>query len=262
MVYRTLQHTKDATYAVCPPHPIPAWKGFPYPAGTGFFISPDGYFITARHVVEMLELVNSRLVPKLDAGLKPTLVPATSIWLQKPEGELIQNLTLVHDWPKFDMVLLKADFDKVKGQRRFEKKTHFDYLEVELEIIPEGYDVYSFGYPLSDPQVQGIGGPVMIGIVNWFPRATSAIISSHHNVIGMIYGAGPSPYYVIDKALNPGNSGGPIVVNENGRVISVCTAISTFQLTGQAQVKLPTNYTVTTAIRNVYKELKDLGIVG
>ena len=51
MVKRTLDNTINATFQVMVPHPDPDAKGFPIPYGTGFFISPDGHFITAAHVL-------------------------------------------------------------------------------------------------------------------------------------------------------------------------------------------------------------------
>ena len=42
---------KNATFAVQVPNPTPAAKEFPSPRGAGFFISRNGYFITARHVL-------------------------------------------------------------------------------------------------------------------------------------------------------------------------------------------------------------------
>ena len=51
MIWKTLSNTKKATFQVFVPHPNPLKKGFPTPIGSGFFISKDGYFITARHVL-------------------------------------------------------------------------------------------------------------------------------------------------------------------------------------------------------------------
>ena len=51
MIAKTAASTKKATFAVQVPNPTTRAREFPSPRGTGFFISNDGYFVTARHVL-------------------------------------------------------------------------------------------------------------------------------------------------------------------------------------------------------------------
>ena len=47
MIRKSIHNTKLATYSI----DLPNDKGTPAPTGTGFFVSADGWFVTAAHVV-------------------------------------------------------------------------------------------------------------------------------------------------------------------------------------------------------------------
>ena len=72
MIRNSIERTKKSTFLIRVPSSIPEHKGFPLPTGTGFFISKDGYFVTANHVFES---------SKIDKDLK----------LSQPELELKQK---------------------------------------------------------------------------------------------------------------------------------------------------------------------------
>jgi serine protease Do len=55
LIRRTLQATQRATFSV--DLPSPKKRGMPTPTGTGFFVSPDGWFLTAAHVVSIPDRV-------------------------------------------------------------------------------------------------------------------------------------------------------------------------------------------------------------
>jgi hypothetical protein len=76
----------------------------------------------------------------------------------------------------------------------------------------------------------------------------------------MINSATDRAVYVLDKALNYGNSGGPIVSQESGRAFAVCTnfqPVMVPQPTGGA-VFIPSLYGVTSAISNIDSQLAEL----
>lgn len=248
MIRETLTQTKMATFAVLVPHPDPSYAGFPTPNGTGFFVSKDGYFITARHVLE-----------KKDDSGKAVIHNSAQIKFVKPEiipQVLVDNIALTKDWPEYDLALLKADFAKNKNKDAFKDKDGFDFLEVDFDIIPEGTDIYSFGYPLPNIEVHR-NQHVMIGFHYFCPRVTSAVISSHYDVIGPVFGVGFPRYYIIDKALTYGNSGGPRIVSGTGKVISVCVRFQPVKIRQDENVSIlvPSLYGITSSLKNIETEL-------
>jgi len=246
MIVNTLTNTKKATFAILVPHPDPKFKGFPVPRGTGFFVSKEGYFITARHV---LQKDNTTFYdPKKVRLIKPEI----------PYMDTIDNISVIDDWPEFDLILLKVDFNKNKNKRGFEGKNGFDFIEIDFNVMPEGTEVYSFGYPLPEIQILG-SQQLMVGFHYFCPRTTSAIISSHYDIIGPLFGQKFPRYYVIDKALNYGNSGGPIVVQETGKVISVCVRFQPVRIPqkGDVQITIPSLYGVTSSLKNIERELRE-----
>jgi serine protease Do len=180
--------------------------------------------------------------------------------LQKPE-EMFSSIgkisSIVRDWPEFDLALLKADFNKETGALR--GKTEPDFLQLDFEVAPEGTEVYSFGYPLPEAKLLGRSEQAMtVGNV-YCPRATSMIISSHDSFIRPMSRRDlPFPkYYAVDKALNPGNSGGPIVLQQTGKAIAVCSGFQYFDFPG-TRIKVPSLYGITSSLKNIESELLKL----
>jgi S1-C subfamily serine protease len=237
-IEKTLPATKKATVAIV----IPKSQGFAF--GTGFFVSRDGYLITARHVIF------DRLTGKP--------YPLSSIGLEQPE-ELFSTIgkvaSIAGDWPKFDLALLKVDFNKEMGALR--GKTEPDFLQIDFEVAPEGVEVYSFGYPLPDIETLTKNEQVTAVGTVYCPRATSMVISSHRAFIkhARMHNILFPHYYVLDRALNKGNSGGPIVVTKSGKVISVC---SQSQFIEESQLGVPVvlpAYAISSSLKNIEEDL-------
>jgi hypothetical protein len=142
------------------------------------------------------------------------------------------------------------------------------YLEVSTRTLEEGEPVYSFGYPLGEGLVLTNNGGVT-GMSNntYRPRITSAIVSA---VVFEYRNHPPAPrecHYVLDKSLNYGNSGGPIVAAETGKVHAFCSrfqplVVKQKHLPGEPEVVMPSLYSVVTRLSNpgILKLLQQHGI--
>ena len=307
----TLERTKRATWAVA--FPIRGKELFYWPVGTGFFVSSDGWFVTAKHV-----LMN-RNGTKIRDDVK-------KINLKKEHGSLggdftprLISLSLKYVDPKIDFALLKLNF-RYNMQNRWLKTKTIPYVEVSSRTLVEGEPVYAFGYPLArwaenppgawerlkkrkkekesslpeeiPPELkrQGIVGIVSeasiisrgIGLC---PRITSLIVSStiaNSNFNPKYY----PDYYVLDKPFNAGNSGGPVIANETGKVYALCkgfqpmgirqkeleryleeyydkvTEEKNFEAPEQIQIMMPSQYGIAVSLANpeILKTLREFGV--
>lgn len=117
-----------------------------------------------------------------------------------------------------DCILLKFEIGDQEDANLL-SAGEFPFIETSVRPISEGEPVYSYGYPLT---VTGRDEKGEI-FTHWSPRATSAIVSALiHGVSG--YGGREIYAYVLDKPLNPGNSGGPVIATETGYAFAQCTS--------------------------------------
>ncbi len=215
MIRKSLSEVKNATFSILLPDLNQ--KGLPTPSGTGFFVSPDGWFITAAHVVTENGKSDGPVRNDISAG-----------WLMKEPayagdaGAMCQNLSFELVDPRLDFALLKIDFDKNSDKAWLAELEDFPFIEVSSRELEEGEPIYSFGYPLSGSFVVG-DEDILIGGTSLSPRVTSAIISSKLEKTRMVMSSGDPKIYILDKALNYGNSGGPIVSTETGKVHAFCS---------------------------------------
>lgn len=132
--------------------------------------------------------------------------------------------------------------------------------------------MYAFGYPLNYTEAWTTDdGGQSLGLVSHRPRVTSAIVASTLDLSGPVSWPGPPTQYVLDKALNRGNSGGPIVAQDTGRVHALC---SRFQPMMEPQhhlkepgkpmpfIRIPSLYGVVASLGNpiVVAKLREFGV--
>lgn len=250
MIRNTLKRTKEATFMVHIDH------GNNIIFGTGFFISNNGYFITANHVIELLNLGDEiTFLEKFDEPFKSVLV---------------KGAKLIKKWEKFDLALLKAEFNENNQREYFKERSDFPFLDIDYSDQEEGTPVYSFGYPLPKSYFRNIPiqdkGSIILGVMTISPRITSSIISSKIDYIRPICSSSDPKCYVIDKALNKGNSGGPIILSENGKVISVCIELQTQSIPLPNKtpnnipnsINIPSLYCITSSLQNIQIELQKI----
>lgn len=253
MIRKTLPNTQAATF--CIELPNQQKHGMPTPKGTGFFVSPDGWFVTAAHVITENQKPNG----PIRQDLHDTWLMKESRFGSGAPGAMCQAISFGHVIPHLDFALLKADFNANASKAWLAGKTEFPFLGVSRRQLDEGESIYSFGYPLSSAIVRKVG-PMTVGEESLCPRVTSAIVSSTVEKTQMVMTGRDPQVYVLDKALNYGNSGGPIVSSETGRVHALCSRFQPLfvpqshlpDANGNPMfLMIPSLYGVVTSLRNV-----------
>ncbi len=218
----------------------------PAPRGTGFFVDGAGHFITAAHVVRGLAVADVWLMQSHEAGASPAM-------LQWPE--------LIALWDEHDLAVLKVDFSRNADKACLLGHDAFPFVPVDLAPQEEAAPVYAFGYPLPTWGASALpGGTGVVGQVGLGSRVTSAIISATLETTRPVQTSDDSKVYVLDKALNYGNSGGPIVNAETGKAFAVCARFQPVHVPQESgsYVMVPSLYGVATSLANVSDELRGL----
>lgn len=172
---------------------------------------------------------------------------------------------------KNDFALLKVDFKPNSNKQWLQGRTAFSFIEVSTRTLDEGEPVYSFGYPLSESNVLPSPQGVTVGFASYSPRVTSAIISSTFDRTTMLMTSNDSRRYVLDKALSYGNSGGPIISVETGKVHALCSRfqpvfVRQLHLSPDPEnpicVMMPSLYSVVSSLANIeiLEALKTRGV--
>jgi len=243
----TVAATSKATFSILLPDA--SKHGMPTPAGTGFFVSSDGYFVTAAHVV-----CDDQGNPRNDINQ----VVLQKEGSHKEPGPLCTSVTLTDILSDLDLAILKVDFSNNSKKEWLKGLFGFPYLKISTRSLDLGEPVYSYGYPLSSAQLIS-QGPVMMGSTTLCPRLTSAVVSSTLEQTKIVMSSNDPLHYVIDKALNYGNSGGPIVSTETGHVHAVCSRFQPAPIQqhnivdaqGQpAHIVIPSLYGIVVALNN------------
>lgn len=215
MIRQTLQTTKEATFAV--ELPSVGVQGNIAIAGTGFFVSPDGWFVTAAHVVTQNGAIRTdlnRMYLSQPSYIENDAAHQVRFWEVECRGIDVEN----------DVALFKVD-PASRGAMEFLKgKTGFPFLEVSTRQAEQGEPVYTYGFPLPETGMASTTGPIPVSYSRSRGRVTSCIVSGYTYPTNREITYLGIHIYVLDKAFNPGNSGGPIIADSSGKVFAVCSA--------------------------------------
>jgi len=264
MIRKTLGSTQKATFSI--DLPDAQAKRMPVPTGTGFFVSDDGWFVTAAHVVTEDNRPDGPARQDIDAA-----------WLMK-EFRPGQPMMAMCQWPRleliepaFDFALLKLDFGRNADKEHLKGRTGFPHLVVSTRQLEEGEPVYSFGYPLSRFGLIPSDAGIVLGHASHCPRTTSAIVAATMDIETTVSTSDDPKVYVLDKALNYGNSGGPIVATDTGHVHALCSRFQPMPVPQEhirdpngkhMIIKIPSLYGVVSSLHNaeVIAHLRDRGV--
>lgn len=203
---------KNATFSI--QLSDPAMGGMNFPTGTGFFVHRDGWFVTARHVVAAN-----------DGTLRPDLADAHLNQGARfgETARLCIGLRCDYENTALDFALLKCDPLRHAQMDWFKREGEFPSVPVSKRELFDGDPVYAFGYPLSQSQLLLNTPAFRVSSDQLCPRLTSAMISSNLEQTEMVMSSADIKRYVLDKALNYGNSGGPIASASSGMVHAFCS---------------------------------------
>lgn len=164
--------------------------------GTGFLVTPSGYLITNRHVVDGEALSGS-------AGQRRVRVQVTGIDVfLGGEGGRGFAATLVASDAELDLALLSVN---AVGELPFVPLGDSDALQ-------PGQSVTAWGFPLGNSvEVGRVPSPGLVPGVTASPGNVGALRPDDD---------GDVRYIQTDANLNPGNSGGPLV-DEEGYAVGV-----------------------------------------
>jgi serine protease Do len=152
--------------------------------GAGIIVDPDGYIITNAHVVEGAQRIRV-ILPSPPAG--------SSLDVQPIHAGQIMEAKLLGTHKQADLALLKIE------------ATNLPSLHLRNDVrVQQGELVLAIGSP------EGLRDSVSMGVVSSVARQPDP--------------DNPMVYVQTDAALNPGNSGGPLV-DIDGNVVGINTLI-------------------------------------
>lgn len=150
--------------------------------GAGIIVDPDGYIMTNAHVVEGAQRIRVVLPPPVSDS-PPGLQPLRA-------GQVMEA-KLVGTHKQSDLALLKVE------------ATHLPVVSLRSDLrVHQGELVFAMGSP------EGLRNSVSMGVVSSVARQLDS--------------DDPMVYVQTDAALNPGNSGGPLV-DVDGNVVGINT---------------------------------------
>lgn len=195
----------------------------PVAIGTAFSVTPNR-FLTCNHVVK-----NSKTL-KLFGSPHTSALP-----------RIVHDVVRITRDEELDLALLETN--RLEGE--------VVLTEMESHAPEVGLDVLAVGYPLPEqqlPKVLEAERRIHVESVIAF-RAVRGIVASK-----LVDGV----HFEIDKQLNPGQSGGPIVSIDTGKIIGMCKAYRCFIGTDGKQ--MPAELGIFLSVHAIRNKLNELGL--
>lgn len=219
------------------------------PLGTGFLVHPDGFALTACHVVVEAERVIAEIGGELRVGLAvPELTGSINI---RASFELL-GVTVVEKDPRHDLALLLLNPNPFQSGR-----------PSGVSRIPGGGMAVNGLYGLASLWVGELRDGEAVA-VSGYPSIAPALVTTHGVVAsatafetfeevdpgGSEGWALPKVHdsYLIDAAVNPGNSGGPVYLVYQAAVVGVCVAFRPARMPDSGPLPLVYNSGIAVAV--------------
>ena len=188
--------------------------------GTGFLVNPDGYAISARHVMKS----GHEIADQIQAGQKRILIGLAQPNTENMRGNFsVVDCELIDEDMRHDLVLLKLKSNPFKGEVRSgikigdkEVSLLFDKVTFNPNRPNDGVAVGISGYPL--------GEPVLVTNAGWMATSWAFEIKevSMPGTPDWFRIPDIADAYLADVEVNRGNSGAPVYLVEDATVIGVC----------------------------------------
>ena len=188
-----------------------------FPEGSGFLVGKDGYVITAIHVLDSISAkLNGMTVNKKGAWVNVAIPPGEDANHNIEFGNFIAlDYDVVDRDETHDIALLKLrtnpfskEFLKQSQPIGFTRTDVGTQVKFNTHRPKDGTAIAISGYPLDQPALVTNAGYVATA---WSSYRTKNGSDEFHSYLG-------------DIQVNPGNSGGPVYLIDDGSLIGICIA--------------------------------------
>lgn len=194
---------------------IPQSINLNQPLGTGFVISPEGYVVTANHVMEE----GFKAVENLQSEIRMLSIGFAYPNTQEMRGNFtFMDFDLVETDKIHDIALLKLKSKEIPPMFGNVPPLKLEPVILNLDRPEDGVAIGVSGYPLNQSVLVTNGGFMATSWAFDLQELKSPGTPEFYRKLDI------ADSYLADINVNPGNSGGPVYLASDGSVIGVCVA--------------------------------------